>query len=52
MVKKVFTRRGFVLDCGIIPGVFMAMVSPVGEEIGREALELMRSLVPKLQRPV
>lgn len=40
-------RRDFVLDCGILPGLFMVIVAPVGGCINREALELMRSLVPR-----
>jgi hypothetical protein len=40
-------RRGFVLDCGIVPGVFMAMVAPVELSVKREALEFMKELVPR-----
>ena len=40
-------RRGFVLDCGIVPAVFIAMVAPVELSIKREALKVMKELVPR-----
>jgi hypothetical protein len=40
-------RRAFVFDCGIIPGLFIVVAAAVDMGTRKEALEVLRSTVPR-----
>jgi hypothetical protein len=40
-------RKGFVFDCGIVPGLFIVVVICENLEIRKEALQVLKSTVPR-----
>jgi hypothetical protein len=40
-------RKGFVFDCGIVPGLFIVVVACLDTSIRKEALQLLKDVIPR-----